>query len=601
MKNSELMQEIQKLEQALPSGPDYTASGFNYTKIGDCEFPDNWKCPISLGLLIEPVHASDGFTYEKAEFEQYIAARNATNQPLLSPSTGAVLPAGALCFPANQLSSEINTLLENKLAALKKLIETIKENEKKLHALVQKGLAHKKKKEYIQAIACFKEAAEQEHAGGWYGLAMMHKYGLEFDKNPEEAKVLFNKVRSSAEKGNAFALYYLGRICEREMRSDYKKIPGYYRQAAENGIVEAMYALGHLHCDMFNIQYGVPYRDREEIIKWLTLAANAGHAEAQYELAEIYELGDDGEYACGPIIPKNDELARHYYKLAADQGHPYANQQLERMHAQTHAALKSSVAPLSSSSTSSSLQSSSSSAPVLSTNPQPSAPLYSDLRAPIVPYSSSSTALAFFNPNQQSPISLPSSNGGSTENVMSDLDIVSKGLGHIQRGEVDDACRCFKIAAERNHSTISSIEDYYDLACMYNTVAIYAQTFANDNVSVMYRPSYTASQFFTIAATNGHMGATRVLLIPKLEDYINRNGSFFLAMLNNDERNAAQHLIDKLHGLDSKRVFSAKEIKILSSGDLGKIANQFLWVARKIATGWGPEKPVTSNGNVPRR
>jgi hypothetical protein len=62
--------------------------------------PQNYKCPITLELFINPVVASDGNTYEFEAIQQVI------NTTMKSPLTGAVLPSASL-FPNLNLRSEI--------------------------------------------------------------------------------------------------------------------------------------------------------------------------------------------------------------------------------------------------------------------------------------------------------------------------------------------------------------------------------------------------------------------------------------------------------------------------------------------------------------
>lgn len=59
-----------------------------------------------------------------------------------------------------------------------------------------------------------------------------------------------------------------------------------------------------------------------EARKFYTMAADRGHCSAQYELAEMYHDGEGGE--------KDEEKERHYYHLAAAQGHKLAQEWVDR-------------------------------------------------------------------------------------------------------------------------------------------------------------------------------------------------------------------------------------------------------------------------------
>ena len=49
------------------------------------------RCPISREVMTTPVLAGDGHTYELAEMQQWITQRQASQMPITSPITNAVL------------------------------------------------------------------------------------------------------------------------------------------------------------------------------------------------------------------------------------------------------------------------------------------------------------------------------------------------------------------------------------------------------------------------------------------------------------------------------------------------------------------------------
>ena len=57
---------------------------------------------------------------------------------------------------------------------------------------------------------------------------------------------------------------------------------------------------------------GVP-EDDAEAVRWLRLAADQGHADAQHNLGWMYANGEG--------VPEDDAEAARWYRLAADQGH----------------------------------------------------------------------------------------------------------------------------------------------------------------------------------------------------------------------------------------------------------------------------------------
>ena len=60
------------------------------------EPPDEFVCPISQELMVDPVLASDGHAYERASIERWFEKR------LTSPKTGEALETAAL-FPNHPL------------------------------------------------------------------------------------------------------------------------------------------------------------------------------------------------------------------------------------------------------------------------------------------------------------------------------------------------------------------------------------------------------------------------------------------------------------------------------------------------------------------
>lgn len=67
------------------------------------DIPSQLRCPITLSLMIDPVVAADGNTYEKQSLETWLE-KHEPGTPVLSPLTGAVL-ANKMYFPVHTLKS----------------------------------------------------------------------------------------------------------------------------------------------------------------------------------------------------------------------------------------------------------------------------------------------------------------------------------------------------------------------------------------------------------------------------------------------------------------------------------------------------------------
>ena len=120
---------------------------------------------------------------------------------------------------------------------------------------------------------------------------------------------------AAAALGNAGALNNLG-ICSESgcgvPRSD-EQAMHFYLQAAQCGHPSAQASLGYLYLKQ---RHFAPAKE------WLQLAADTGHAEAEYHLAQMWHHG----LAC----EKSDVKAFELYKRAADRQHHYA--ELETAH-----------------------------------------------------------------------------------------------------------------------------------------------------------------------------------------------------------------------------------------------------------------------------
>ncbi|WP_230974720.1 hypothetical protein [Brevundimonas vitis] len=103
------------------------------------------------------------------------------------------------------------------------------------------------------------------------------------------------------------------------------------RRAAESGDAKGMHAYGMYLFD----GVGGP-RNRAEAMTWLLKAANLGLIDSQYNVARLYENGDEG-------IPINRTDALRWYLIAARSGDPDAQEAVTRLTPQTPAAAQRSA------------------------------------------------------------------------------------------------------------------------------------------------------------------------------------------------------------------------------------------------------------------
>ena len=69
------------------------------------EVPDDYVCPISAAVMIDPVSTLDGFTYERKAITEWLRTKNS------SPKTGAKLESKTL-IPNHSLRSVIRSFAE---------------------------------------------------------------------------------------------------------------------------------------------------------------------------------------------------------------------------------------------------------------------------------------------------------------------------------------------------------------------------------------------------------------------------------------------------------------------------------------------------------
>lgn len=165
---------------------------------------------------------------------------------------------------------------------------------------------------------------------------------------PEDAE--FNQLYQAAEKGDADSQYQLALYYEREKTADYPEIVSWLYRAAQQDMLEAQFALGHIY------QYGKPgiAPDLLEAERWYEKAAEKGdrqamqallllHKQSAYKMVSPPSIDDKWDfqwtlktasygdvqsqfelgrlYAEGKKIQQDYAQAAIWYEKAAAQGH----------------------------------------------------------------------------------------------------------------------------------------------------------------------------------------------------------------------------------------------------------------------------------------
>ena len=192
-------------------------------------------------------------------------------------------------------------------------------------------------KNEAEAIKWYKKAANQGNTKAYYRLGDCYKKGIGVAKDIEEAKKWYSKA---AEGGNLFAKAALRnlesasktpKMSDTELKAifangiqakndlKYDEAARCFRQAAEQGHAEAQFHLA----EMYEEGKGV-YKDITEAVKWYKKAAEQGHKFAQWQLGYIYKIGRD--------VDKDYTEAVKWYKKAAEQGYELAQWSLAEMY-----------------------------------------------------------------------------------------------------------------------------------------------------------------------------------------------------------------------------------------------------------------------------
>jgi hypothetical protein len=102
---------------------------------------------------------------------------------------------------------------------------------------------------------------------------------------------LVRKLEQLAERGSGEAQYYLGMAywVGEGVAKDQGKAVAYFRQAAASGDPLGAYKLGCL----YDGQYGLLTRDPTKALEYKSIAANAGYALAQQDVAALYAERSD--------------------------------------------------------------------------------------------------------------------------------------------------------------------------------------------------------------------------------------------------------------------------------------------------------------------
>jgi len=251
-------------------------------------------CAITQELMVDPVLAEDGNTYERKELIKWLAT-NSTSP--LDPSCS---------IDASQLRSN---------RAVKKQIEELIESRELSDELCADYTERQRLLSPENAQELFDEGKVEEAADLGHAEAqgmMADRYYFGSDGVDEDLEKCVEWAKKAAAGGDRLGQYWLGyayQFAEGGVAKDWAQALEWYEKAAEQGHATAMNNMGFLYEAGGR---GVT-RNLVTSASWYRQAAEAGDDAGQCNLAVCYYQGDG--------VTKDLSTARSWCEKSADQGY----------------------------------------------------------------------------------------------------------------------------------------------------------------------------------------------------------------------------------------------------------------------------------------
>ena len=166
--------------------------------------------------------------------------------------------------------------------------------------------------EHAEAVRVLEQLWVEGYTVAAHQLGKFYRDDLSTMRDHEKAERWF---RLSAEAGNDFSAYALGKLLLSQKRTD--EAVRWLDKAAGHGNPFAQYRLGKLCLTGESVK-----KDVRKALEYLTAAARQGNPFAQYTLGKLYLLGRD--------VEQDREQARDWFTRSAAQGNAYAQFFLDR-------------------------------------------------------------------------------------------------------------------------------------------------------------------------------------------------------------------------------------------------------------------------------
>jgi len=256
-------------------------------KISTDDMTELFICPITHGLMVDPVTAEDGHTYERSAIENWLQRK--TSSPLDPSKT---IQAQDLIV-ARIVQHTIQTLIESGTVD-RKLSDDWKEKRREMD--LEK--AHK-----IFEEGCILDAAKlglpraQGEVAGWY-LKGSHGMAINYDK-------CFDWASKAVDGNDSLGQHYLGSLFKKGLgrEKDLSMAILCYENVAKQGFTASMWNLGMLY---ENEGCKLDHEFLRKAAKWYKKAADAGHVNAMMKIGKFYYYGKG--------VTKNLKTARDWFE-----------------------------------------------------------------------------------------------------------------------------------------------------------------------------------------------------------------------------------------------------------------------------------------------
>lgn len=180
--------------------------------------------------------------------------------------------------------------------------------------------------DFDRAFALFLEEARTGNALAMCDLGRMFEYGLDREKDMEQAQTWYAKalhrfLSVEAQKPSRYVEYRIGKLYAsgRGMEQDHLSAADWFAKSAEQGFPYAAYELGKMYRDGHGVE-----KDALRAAAWFAKAAEQDNGPAAYALARLLLTGGEG-------LAKDIPAAVRWLRRSAEAGNQFAQYRLGKL------------------------------------------------------------------------------------------------------------------------------------------------------------------------------------------------------------------------------------------------------------------------------